>query len=166
MSTVDAAATAEDHTTALPLTDVEGPRTGGAARMLYEIPLMGLGLVSHVAVVRSLPVLNALPLPAQVGLAALPTALMLSERFFLQERLSPRASAGLALAVALLHLGLSLSLPVSLLVGTVWDSALHIKEVAPVPGVLLLVLPALLLGGLYLDTALREWRGSKVEDSR
>jgi hypothetical protein len=44
--------------------------------VLYEIPLMAMGLAGHVLVVRSVPALSALPGPAQVGLAVLPTALI------------------------------------------------------------------------------------------
>lgn len=134
--------------------------------MLYEIPLTGLSLASHVAVVRLLPALNTLPLPAQVGLAVLPTALMVGEQFLLQERLSPRASAGLAIAVATLHLGLSLSLPVMFMVGAVWSFTLRLEVMALVPAALLLMMPALLLGWLYLGTALDEWHASKPKVSR
>lgn len=134
--------------------------------MLYEIPLMALGLAGHVMVVRSLPALSALPMPAQVGLAVLPTALIAAQVLFLEQRLSPRASRVLSLVAGSLHLGLTLSLPGTLVVGAVLGRAEPWKVLAPVLGTLLLLLPSLLFSGLYLGSVVRDWREAAEDTSR
>jgi hypothetical protein len=119
---------------------------------------MGLGLAGHFMVVRSLPALSALPVPAQVGLAVLPTALIAAQFFLLEERLSARAYRVLSLVAGSLHLGLSLSLPATLVLGAVLGGASPGKALAAVLGSLLLLSPALLFAGLYLSSAVQDWR--------
>lgn len=126
--------------------------------MLYELPLMGLGLAGHVMVVRALPGLRELPLPAQLGLAALPTALMAAQFFLLEERLSARAYRVLSLVTGSLYLGLSLSLPATLVLGAVVGGAEVGKALAAALGTLLLLSPGLLFAGLYLGSAVENWR--------
>lgn len=125
--------------------------------MRYEFQLMALGLAGHVMVVRLVPALSTLPVPAQVGLAVGPTALLVVQGLFLAERLSLRAGHVFTLVAGSLHLGLTLALPGTLVLGGEVGSAL---------GHLVLLLPALLVAGLYLGSAVRGWRDAAEDTAR
>jgi hypothetical protein len=120
----------------------------------YEYHLLALGLADHVMVVRLMPALSALPVPAQVGLAVGPTALFAVQGLFLSERLSPRASRVLGLVTGSLYTGLTLALPGTLVLG---------GELASALGHLVLLLPALLVSWLYLGGAVQDWRDAAAE---
>jgi hypothetical protein len=134
--------------------------------VLYEIPLMAMGLAGHVLVVRSVPALSALPGPAQVGLAVLPTALIAANGLWLAERLPPRVERVYGLVAVALYLGLSLSLPGKLVLATVRGELPLGQMVLSVLGALLLLLPSLLFSGLYLDSVARAWREPGADTPR
>ncbi len=134
--------------------------------MLYEIPLMAMGLAGHVLVVRSVPALSALPGPAQVGLAVLPTALIVAHGLWLAERLPHRVERVYCLVAGALYLGLSLTLPGALVLEAVRGGTSLAQLVLSVLGYLLLLLPSLLFAGLYLDSAVRAWREPGTDTAR
>ncbi|XXF77335.1 hypothetical protein P2318_30430 [Myxococcaceae bacterium GXIMD 01537] len=126
--------------------------------MLYEVPLLAYGLAGHAWAVSKVPALKALPLPAQVGLVVLPTALMTAQSTVLQERLSPRSLTALGLLAGTAHLGLSLSPPASLLWHALRSPVPLWKLGAALGFTLAALLPSLLLAGLYLASEVRDWR--------
>jgi hypothetical protein len=130
--------------------------------VLYELPLMGLGLVGHVAAVRSTPGLSELSLGVQLVLGVLPTALFAGHTFLLEERLSPRVHRWVSLAVGAVYLGMTLLLPLT----TIWQ-ALHaasvLKVLAPLFCVLLTQAPALLVCFLGFSSWLEDWRAGQPD---
>lgn len=129
--------------------------------MLYEIPLMGLGLVGHVAAVRATPGLSELPLGAQVAIGVLPTVLLAGHTFLLGERLSPKAHRVVSLALGGVYLGMTLLLPVT----TFWQ-ALHsasvAKVLAPLFCLLLAQAPALIVSLLWFSSWVEDWRAGPL----
>ncbi len=127
--------------------------------MRYETPLFAWGFLGHVLTVGSVPALRALPEPTQVGLVALPTALLLAEFFTgYRERLPGKLGPALATVAGVLYLGMSLVLPTTIVLRLFHPGVAVLDVLSALLFPLFLLGPTIWFGGGYLHGALDSLR--------
>ncbi len=129
--------------------------------MRYETPLFLWGFLGHVMAVVEVPTLRALPLPVQAGLVVVPTAMLLVDFFTAyreREGFPAKVGAALATVAGALHVGMSLALPLAILLRVFQKDVSVPSVLAALFFPLLILTPTLWFGGTYLLGALESWR--------